>query len=262
MGDSLEENFVLEHEDEEEEAPTTTKPLKSGARAADVTAEEPAKKQRKRRKGKKQEGPPARPAARSEQAQALTAAMMEAGKLSQLEVKEIQVPESSFVALNNTEPRSFDGLLDHVIPTECATVESLLALRGDKKSKLRMVVFCMSAERCFEVSVAAQSWPGGVVRAYAAGGGNKKDQIRKQADSIRDTKKKGHVVVATPGRALRLLAEGHLALSDYDLLVLDNQPNIKTFTVLTMRESRSELLRFFREFGKAAADDGLRFMLF
>lgn len=254
---------MLEQEEEEVEAPPPkTKSGKPGARVAEVTAEEPAKKKKKRRKGKKQDGPAARPASRSDQAQALTAAMTEAGKLSQLELMEIQVPESSFVALNQTEPRSFDGLLDHVVPSECATVESLLALRGDKKSKLKMVVFCMSAERCFEVSVAAQSWPGGVVRAYAAGGGNKRDQIRKQADSIRDTKKKGHVVVATPGRALRLMAEHHLNLNEYDLLVLDNQPNIKTFTVLTMRETRSELLRFFREFGKAAADDGLRFMLF
>lgn len=107
-----------------------------------------------------------------------------------------------------------------------------------------VVVLCNSAERAFviapELSKAMSSKP--LVLA-SHGGGRKGDQVKRQAASIA---KGAHLAVATPGRLLRLLDEGHLQVQCLRCIIIDLCRDRKQRDVLSLPETRRDVLGLMR----------------
>jgi len=124
-----------------------------------------------------------------------------------------------------------------------------------------VVVLCASTDRVFEAVVEVQDqWRTKPLALAAYGGGRKKDQIARQAETLR---KGVPVALATPGRLLRLLDEGHMSVDGVEVVVLDLTRDPKNRDLLTLPETRRDFFALLqRHFRKSLeAPGGLRFVL-
>lgn len=103
-----------------------------------------------------------------------------------------------------------------------------------------VVVLCSSSEQVFAVLPRLEkAWGTKPLPLCTFGGGRRKDQIHRQGQSLQAGVA---VVIGTPGRVLRLLDEGELVASGFEVLVLDLALDRKQRDVLTLPETRRDVL--------------------
>mmetsp|Transcript_19457 Transcript_19457/g.61048 ORF Transcript_19457/g.61048 Transcript_19457/m.61048 type:complete len:173 (+) Transcript_19457:637-1155(+) len=96
-----------------------------------------------------------------------------------------------------------------------------------------------SAERVFAaLGEVREAWPSKPFALAAHGGGRKRDQVTRQAKALG---RGVAVAVATPGRVLRLLEEGHVELGGLEVVVLDLTIDRKLRDLLALPETRRDL---------------------
>lgn len=232
----------------------------------DASAEEPPKKKAKkaRRKGAalaaaaaavdasvaREEGPAAQARARL---QAAWEAEVKASHLTQLEQKEVAPMASWFVPCGEDVALA---VLPKRLPAGAwsSSLRTLLALRDRAKPPaatphgVSIAVLASSAERVFAAITEirdAKAWRGLKPLALAAhGGGRKRDQVARQAKALASG---ASLAVATPGRLLRLVEEGHVKPANLGALVVDLTRDQKQRNLLGMPETRRDLFSLLRK---------------
>ena len=144
--------------------------------------------------------------------------------------------------LPNRQPESLPGFVKAL----AADWRSYKDLKKGRIGSPRVLLLSCSARRCVKFVPGLRDAFAGqqVLKLFA-----KHLKVKDQKDALR--KRKWISAVGTPGRALTLVQEGALSLAGTKLLVVDAQPDNKSFTLL--ETAGGELFDFLRA---AAIEDG------
>lgn len=213
------------------------------AEAPVVEASATAKKRRKKAKKKQglAEGAEAPSAgAEGEELTAWAAARLsaawasevKASSLSPLEAKKLRPVSSWFTPL---APAETLRRLTRKLPTGW---DAKLTPKGAS-----VIVLCTSAERAFAAVTELKASGSKPLVLATHGGGRKSDQVKRQASAL---EKGAHLAVATPGRLIRLLDDGHLQAQSLRHIVIDLGRDRKLRDVLSLAETRRDVLGLLR----------------
>lgn len=188
--------------------------------------------------------------------QASWMAEAKASKLTLLEAKEVVPAATWFLACEEDAPLADlpkqvrgDAAASSPLPLALLALRAGAELPAPGPAGISITVLTPSAERVFAALAElreAEAWHGARPLALAAhGGGRKRDQVARQAKALAVG---ASVAVATPGRLLRLLDEGHVRPFALGTLVLDLARDRKQRDLLGMPETRRELFLLLRRY--------------
>lgn len=159
-------------------------------------------------------------------------AEVRAASLSPLEAKEFQPTATWFMPL---APKEKLRRLPMKLPAGC---DSKVAPKS-----VSTLILCASAEQAFAAVGELGKASSKPLVLATHGGGRKCDQVKRQAAALA---KGAALAVATPGRLQRLLEEGHLDPLSLKVLVIDLSRDRKQRDVLSLPETRRDLLGLIR----------------
>lgn len=191
------------------------------------------------------------------------AAEAKAASLSPLEMREVKPLKAWFAPC--PPGATVASLPQSITPsTEAGSVlrELIKGKICDKAGKgAAILVLCSSVERVFAVIAELQtSWKVKPTALANHGGGRKRDQLARQAVAFGSAR----VAVGVPGRVIRLLDEKLLdagALESLELVILDLAIDPKQRDLLSLADTRRDLLDLFRRFLAPAFARGARLRL-
>lgn len=202
---------------------------------------------RRRKKAKRKQGEAQGAAAPTAGADADELSTWAAGKLTATWA--VEVKASSLSSIEAKEFRPAASWFLPLVPSEnLRRLPGKLPAGWDAKLNpkcVSVIILCTSAERVFgileELKKALKFKP--LVLA-THGGGRKADQLKRQASALA---KGAHLAIATPGRLLRLLDEGHLQASSLKCIAVDLCQDRKKRDVLSQPETRRDVLGLMRK---------------
>lgn len=161
------------------------------------------------------------------------------------------VAEAKAVSLSPLEAKGFRPVSAWFLPVapseKLIKLSKMLPAGWDSKPApkcVSVVVLCTSAEQAFAaVAELAKASPQKPLVLATHGGGRKGDQVKRQAAALA---KGAQLAVATPGRLLRLLDEGHLDPNGLRFVSIDLCRDRKHRDVLSLPETRRDVLSLLR----------------
>jgi superfamily II DNA/RNA helicase len=169
-------------------------------------------------------------------------------------------------SLSPLEAKEMRPLCDWFLPLAPSQKLEAVLRRFDKAEtkqvpkNVGILVLCSSAERAFGIISELKAASLKPIVLAAHGGGRKSDQVKRQAAAI---SKGARLAVATPGRFLRLLDEGHVAVDGLRYVAVDIAQDLKHRDLFTLAETRSDVISLTRRYLLTSLEAGrLRIALF
>ena len=233
MGDTLEENFVLD-DVEEEQVPEITKVSKKQNSKAAVApaAAAPVQKSKKRNW---REAVTSGFSSSTSQCLLLKEAMnfKASTEYSSIEFEDMGISETSFIALSEDCTKDFSS-----IATVTSAVQDIFSAAKTVTSP-SIVILTPSTNRCSEISVHIAGMKPLSLQLH--GSGRKQEQFsRMKKDMVTSS-----VVISVPSRLSRVCEESSFDFNNLKLVILDMFVDPKGLNILSMNETRDATVQLF-----------------